>query len=232
MFSLKSVTMLLGSLSIALSAQAYNSPTSTNTGKSQATVATAPATQPKAAMPIPATGEISWTGTGIGKSHTGSLNLKSGTVEVEKNQVVSGTFEFDMSTIAYKGDKRLVDHLKSPDFFDIAKFPTAKFVITKAEAIPGAKKDQPTHKITGDLTIRDRTNPVTFDAIVTRTGTQWTAKGNIVIPDRTKFGITYNSKQFFDIKKLGDKLINDEITIGLNVTAETKAAATPAQKKM
>ncbi|MFN7824603.1 MAG: YceI family protein [Pseudobdellovibrionaceae bacterium] len=169
----------------------------------------------------PVTGQISWTGTGVGKAHTGTLKLKSGELQLNGKQVVGGKFVFDMSSIDYKNPK-LVGHLKSPDFFEVEKFPEASFVATKVEALPKPAAGAPTHKITGDLTIRGTTAPITFDAIVAENGKTLTAKGDIVIPDRTAYGIKYNSKKFFDVAKLGDKLIEDQIKISLDVAAVLK----------
>lgn len=177
---------------------------------------------PKAASTektLKASGNIEWTGTGIGKAHTGMLSLKTGEVIMNKNEVTGGQFVFDMNTISYKNEK-LVGHLKSADFFEVTKYPEAKFVIKSVKALPKAAAGSPTHEITGDLTIKDKTNSVTFPAIVTETAGTWAAKGTVVLADRTKYGITYNSKQFFDIAKLGDKLIEDQISIALNLSAK------------
>jgi len=173
-----------------------------------------------AATTATVTGGIKWTGYGLGKEHTGDLNLKSGQVTLAGDNVTAGTFVFDMSTIAYK-DKRLSDHLKSADFFDISKFPTAEFKITKVEAVTGNKMaGSPTHKITGDLTIKGKTHPITFDAVVSKKDGTWTAVGDATIEDRTQFDIVYNSAKKFSLEKLGDKLIKDNIKIALNLTAK------------
>lgn len=187
----------------------------------------------KANETLQASGHIQWTGSGIGKAHTGTLQLKSGSVEVSGKNITGATFEFDMNSMAWEGDARLIGHLKSADFFDVQKYPTATFKATKVEALHPIAAGLPNYKITGDLTIRDKTDKVTFDAVLTNTNGVWTAKGDFMIPDRTKFGITYNSKKFFDLTKLGEKLINDEIKIGLDVKAmkAEKATATEKTKK-
>ncbi|MCE3011012.1 MAG: YceI family protein [Proteobacteria bacterium] len=169
----------------------------------------------------PVTGQITWTGTGVGKAHTGTLKLKSGELQLKGKQVVGGKFVFDMNSIDYK-NPRLVGHLKSPDFFEVEKFSEATFVATKVEALAKPVVGAPNHKITGDLTIRGTTAPISFDAIVTENGKTLTAKGDIIIPDRTVYGVKYNSKKFFDVAKLGDKLIEDQIKISLDVAATLK----------
>ena len=81
---------------------------------------------------------------------------------IEKGQLVKGTVEVDMNTIEYKDKESKntpVHHLKSPDYFDVEKFPISTFSITKvAYAVRG------NINVTGNLTIKGITNPVTFPA--------------------------------------------------------------------
>src|SRR5688572_27348396 len=75
----------------------------------------------------------------VDSAHNGTLKLKSGTVVTDdKGQVTGGEFLIDMSSIedldlAAKPDskKKLEGHLKSDDFFNVEKWPTAKFVVKK-----------------------------------------------------------------------------------------------------
>ena len=163
------------------------------------------------------TGNLKWTGWGIGKSHTGDLKIKDGFWEVQNGVPVSGSFTMDMTSIAYN-NPRLVNHLKSDDFFSVEKFPTARFVSTKIEAISGAKANEPNFSVTGNLSVKDKTAPVSFKMTWKGSGNQVElATASFEIPDRTTFGITYNSKKFFDIAKLGDKLIEDRIGIAFEL---------------
>ncbi|MET0288553.1 MAG: YceI family protein [Pseudoxanthomonas sp.] len=57
------------------------------------------------------------------------------------------------------------EHLKSADFFDAAKFPTATFKSTKVEAAGPNKLT-----VTGDLTVKDQTKPVTLDVTLNGAG--------------------------------------------------------------
>ncbi len=174
---------------------------------------------------INVSGGIKWTGYGVGKSHTGDLTLKSGTITVAGENITGGEFIFDMTTIAYP-NKRLEGHLKSADFFDVTKkgFETATFKITKVEAIKPETKAggaaQPTHKIMGDLTIKGKTNPIEFSAVVSRDGQTWKASGDAEIKDRTAFDIKYNSTKFASIAQLADKAIEDRITIKIDVVTK------------
>lgn len=166
------------------------------------------------------TGGLKWTGYGVGKSHTGDLAVKSGSIEFKGEQLVGGTVVIDMTSLKTADSPKLQGHLQSPDFFDIQKFPEGTFKITKVEIIPNAKAGGPTHKIMGDLTIKGKTHAETLDATVTKEGSKWTAKAETEIKDRTQYDIVYNSAKFKAASALGDKLIEDKIKIEINVTTK------------
>ncbi len=163
------------------------------------------------------TGTLRWTGYGVGKSHAGNLSLKNGQIEMKGTDLVGGMFVIDMATLKTADSEKLQGHLQSPDFFDITKFPESTFKITKVEAIKSATA---THKISGDLTIKGKTNPVELMATVSEANGKMTASGSTEIKDRTKFDIVYNSAKFKAVSALGDKLIEDNIKIELDVTTK------------
>lgn len=167
---------------------------------------------------LPVTGGLKWTGYGVGKSHTGDLSLKDGKIEVKGTELVGGEFTFDMNTITYQ-NKRLEGHLKSADFFEVEKNPEAKFKITKVEALKDDANGM-THKLTGDLTVKGKTSPIEVLAKITQEKSTWKATGEAEIKDRTTYDIRYNSKKFSTVAKLGDKLIEDNIKIQLDVTTK------------
>lgn len=176
----------------------------------------------KAVKTIPAvkmdvTGNLKWTGYGVGKSHAGDLLIKSGSVEMKGEELVGGQFVIDMTSLKTGDSPKLEGHLKNADFFDVEKFKEGSFKITKVEAIKGAKAGQPTHNITGDLTIKGKTNPETFAAIITKDGKGYAASATAEIKDRTQYDIVYNSGKFKAISALGDKLIQDNIKVELNL---------------
>lgn len=85
------------------------------------------------------------------------------------------------------GVAALDNHLKTPDFFDAAQFPTATFKSTKVD-VTGAK----TAKVTGDLTLHGVTKPVTLDVTLNKITDDkkkagFNAKGTI---KRSEFGIS------------------------------------------
>ena len=105
--------------------------------------------------------------THMGFSHpTGKFMDAVGTVTLDDANPANSSVEvsFDISGIN-TGVPKLDEHLKSPDFFDAAKYPTATFKSTKVEVLPSADPSaKPTQaKVTGDLTIHGVTRPVTLN---------------------------------------------------------------------
>jgi len=162
----------------------------------------------------PAKSTITWIGKKVTGSHNGTIALQSGTLNVDGKKVTGGTFTIDMNSIKdADGSAKLEGHLKADDFFGTAKFPTSTFVITKV-AGSGAKLT-----VTGNLTIKGITKPVTFPATVAVNddGTVSALAGKITV-DRTKYDIRYGSKSFFD--SIGDKAIDDNFEIGVKLVAK------------
>lgn len=97
----------------------------------------------------------------------------------------------------------VLTHIKSDDFFAVETYPTATFVSTLITSTENG------YDVTGDLTIIDQTHPITL-SIQEKDQTTYTASFDI---DRTVWGITYGSDNFFD--NLGDNVINDTISYEL-----------------
>ena len=125
------------------------------------------------------------------------------------------TFEAEVNSISTKNDQR-DGHLKSPDFFDAVKYPKSTFVITSISPIATAKTGEATHKVKGNLTIKDKTNEIAFDAIVNIQPDKITCTGTAAV-DRSKFDVRYGSKAFFP--DIGDKIIYDEFRLKFNLIA-------------
>jgi polyisoprenoid-binding protein YceI len=150
--------------------------------------------------------KVTWKGYKVTGSHEGIINLKSGFLTFEADKLTGGEFIVDMTSLSstdlegeYKD--KLDGHLKSDDFFGVAKHPTSKLVFTSVKAT-GKNK----YEINGDLTIKGKTNPVTFDLSVY--GSK--ATGALKI-DRSNYDVRYGSGSFFD--NLGDKTIYDEFDL-------------------
>lgn len=174
-------------------------------------------TMPKEALKVDTGASyITWKGYKVTGQHHGKVKLKGGNLEYDNGKLVGGSFEIDMATITCEdlqggGAEKLVGHLKSDDFFGVAKYPTAKFVITKAiEAKAGE------YRVKGDLTIKSTTKPVSFNAIVTEKEGKKVATATIKL-DRSEYDIRFGSGSFFE--NLGDKTIYDEFDLEITLVA-------------
>ncbi len=94
------------------------------------------------------------------------------------------------------------------DFFGVEKYPTANFEITKSSKFSNGKAT-----VTGNLTIKDKTESVSFEVL--EKGNTYTAKMEI---DRSKFDVRYGSDSFFD--NLGDKAIDDIFTLNIKLLVD------------
>ena len=177
-----------------------------NDKKTDATVtevaATAADTAQEYAIDI-AGSKITWKGSKPTGSHNGTIDMSSGMVYALGGDLQSGKFMINMNSITDLSldagmKENLEAHLKGTvegkegDFFNVTKYPTGKFELTGVEGENG--------KITvsGNLTIKDKTNPVSFPATVSYPGDKIFLKSETFTIDRTKWGVNYGSKNIFD----------------------------------
>lgn len=161
---------------------------------------------------------VTWKGSMLLASeeeHTGYVYISKGELMIEKGQLVGGTAEIDINTIEYKDKENKntpIKHLKSPDYFDVEKFPISTIAITKVASVSGK-----TIKVTGNLTIKGITRPVTFPAKMEVKDGILKANGKLVI-DRTDWGIRYRSGKFYD--NLADQIVSDDIEFHMKIVAK------------
>jgi len=154
--------------------------------------------------------KLLWLGEKVSGQHTGTINLKSGSLNYQDNKIVSGEFFIDMASLKdSESNDRLEGHLKSEDFFGVEKFPTAKLVLTGSTSF-----EKGTAVVSGTLTIKGVTNPIEFKATTQKKDDGTWFFANITI-DRTKYNIRYGSGSFFD--NLGDKVIYDEFKLKVSL---------------
>lgn len=159
---------------------------------------------------------VKWLGKKVTGQHNGTVKIKDGTLYVQNGKVTGGNFNMDMTTITdldltdAESNAKLTGHLKSDDFFSVAKFPTSNFTIT--EIGPGT--NGATNTIKGNLTIKGITKPIQFPANIQVSNGKATAKANFDI-DRTEYDIKYGSGKFFE--GIGDKAIYDNFNIELEL---------------
>lgn len=157
---------------------------------------------------------VKWTGYKIGGSHTGTISINNGYLQLSNGNIKGGEVIIDMKTITDTDltdegySQKLVGHLKSDDFFGVEQYPTASFKITKASSFKNGKAI-----VNGNITIKGTSQPISFE--VTKTGNTYATQLKI---DRSKFNVRYGSNSFFD--NLGDKAIEDEFL--LEITLQLK----------
>lgn len=186
---------------------------------------TTPGTANAAVTPYklqPQLSTVGWVGKKVTGQHNGTVQFKEGTVLVRGNQVTGGTFVVDMTSVKVEDltdadtNGKLVGHLRSDDFFSVEKHPTATLKITSLAPIKGAGTNDNNATVTGDLTIKGITRPITFPAKIGVKDGKAAASGTAVV-DRTKYDIRYGSKSFF--ASIGDKAIDNDFTLSFNVIA-------------
>jgi polyisoprenoid-binding protein YceI len=168
-----------------------------------------------------ANSKVEWTGSKPTGQHHGTINISEGSLMLTDGNIVGGKFTIDMNSIVDldltnpEDNVKLVGHLKSSDFFDAEKYPTAVFEISSVEAANG--NAEVTHNITGNLTMKEITKSVTFPANVVIEGDKLMATTPEFIIDRSKWNVQYGSRSFFN--DLKDKFINDEIALKISLSA-------------
>ena len=166
---------------------------------------------------------LGWEGKAVTHGHNGSMDFTDGELLVKGNALVGGTVTVNMKSLKALDIKdaesqgKFVGHMTSDDFFGVEKFPTSTFKIVSVTPIKGAAKDADNATIAGDMTIKGITQRISFPAKVGVKDGVAAASGKVTI-DRTKFGLKYGSKTFFD--SIGDKAIYDTFDLTFNVIAK------------
>ncbi|MEE9407493.1 MAG: YceI family protein [Polaribacter sp.] len=150
--------------------------------------------------------KVTWKGYKVTGSHQGTIAIQSGSLTFSEDKLSGGEIVIDMKSIKntemegeYKG--KLEGHLKSNDFFGVEKFPTATLVFNDIKLV-----GKNSYTATGNLTIKGKTNAITF--CISVYGNKATANLKI---DRSKFDVKYGSTSFFE--NLKDKAIYDEFDL-------------------
>lgn len=173
---------------------------------SPATPATAAAPSPENAQPFaitPSNSKIEFVGAKVTASHDGGFTDFAGTLNVAE-PLEQSKIDLTIQTASLYADKeKLTKHLKSPDFFDIAKFPTATFRSTEI------KKDGAGYTVTGDLTLHGVTKRISFPATLSSSADKLDATAEFSI-NRKDFGIMYPG--------MPDDLIRDLVVIKLSLS--------------
>ncbi len=148
----------------------------------------------------------------------GRFTQMEGRIEADPADIPGAYFEGSVNVASINtADSARDDHLRSADFFDAENYPTLTFKSTKIEPAGDG------YKMTGELTIRGVTRPVTFDLEFEGTGKDpWgnekigfsaTAKIN-----RKDFGLTWNA-----VLETGGVLVGEQVKIELHLEATKQA---------
>jgi polyisoprenoid-binding protein YceI len=191
-------------------------------GKPQAEVGKAATPPPPAATPAPAAetvainpqnAKIEFVGAKVTGKHDGGFRNFSGAISLSPTgpQASRIALDIDMTSI-WSDNEKLTGHLKSPDFFEIEKYPKATFTSTQIAAAPeGGSK----YMVTGNLEMHGVTKAITFPATIEVAPAQVTANAEFVLK-RKDFNVSYPGAP--------DDLISDDVLLKLAVTAPRAAA--------
>lgn len=166
---------------------------------------------------------IEWKGYKVFKSentsHFGTITFESGDVTVKDGKLESGKFVADMNSLTsvdLKDDadqmNKLNGHLKSADFFETEKFPTASYEITKVT--PATEGDYNT-LLDGNLTVKGITKPIQFKANVAVNEGEVSIATEPKDIKREEFGVKFQSPA-------ENGVIKDEVTLQINIKALEK----------
>ncbi|NRR91818.1 YceI family protein [Winogradskyella undariae] len=163
---------------------------------------------------------IEWKGFKPTGSHNGTIAIKGGKISTSEGIVKGGKFVIEMNGIIVKdipveeeGNAKLKSHLESADFFDVQTYPNSMFVITGFKT-----NNESVMMLSGNLTLKETTKNISFPIkIKSIDDNSIMILSDSFTIDRSKWNIKHGSKSFFD--NLGDKFINDEIELKINLTA-------------
>jgi polyisoprenoid-binding protein YceI len=167
---------------------------------------------------------IEWVGSKPAGKHNGTIALSNGELALNNGKVESGKFTIDMNSItvldlkAGDGKEDLEGHLKglgkeedADHFFNTKKFPEGSFEITAVATVDAVTT------VSGNLTLKGITKPVSFPAMILVDGNTVTLNSETFKIDRTHWNVNYASKSVFD--NLKDKFVEDEIELKVSITA-------------
>lgn len=162
----------------------------------------------------PGSTDVKWTGYHLAKSyeHYGNIKVKKGSLVFGNGNITGGEVIIDMNSItvgdiaAGKDNAKLVGHLKSDDFFAVEKYPEARLLIKKSVNTPDGLA------ITGDLTIRDVTKEVTFNASVKENSNNSLEALADIRVKRTDYKVMYGWK-------VENAILSDEFRLEIKLVA-------------
>jgi polyisoprenoid-binding protein YceI len=160
----------------------------------------------------PENSKVEFTASKVTASHPGGFKQFSGTIELagEKPESSKVTVDIDLSSV-FTNEEKLTEHLKTPDFFDVAKYPKATF--TSTSIVPDTAKGADNYTVTGDLDLHGQKKSITFPATIK------------VYPDSVSVNAEFsiNRKDFAIVYPgMVNDLIRDDVVMKLTLKAPRK----------
>lgn len=161
----------------------------------------------------PKVSRCSWKGSAaVGLySIEGSLEIDSGKLVLEDEKINQAELVVDMKTLE-TSNKSARKHLRGVDFFDVKTYPLASFVLESPLLF-----SEGSGVAIGMIEIKGMQKEIKVPMIASRDKGQIILEGSLLL-DRTDFGITYNSPNFFE--NLGDQAVSDEIEFTFRLVFE------------
>ena len=162
---------------------------------------------------------VQWSGTKVGTIEEGTVTLRSCTFSIDHGILEKGEMVIEMNGIKAtsqkgKAARELTEHLRSEDFFNVAQFPTASFVVSSTRA-----DGMGSLLLSGALTIKGKTKEM--DARIRFASTDPVIATLDFIFDRSDFDVRFGSGSFFE--DLGDNLISDMVGIKMALIEDKEA---------
>lgn len=123
----------------------------------------------------------------------GTAKAIDGAAEITPDGAVTGTLVIDAASLDTKNEKR-DKHLRSADFLEAAKYPLIVFSATGGQPAGSGLVE-----VSGELTVRGQTQPLTFQAEVSRSGDSATVSTEVEI-DRSQWGMSWGAKMGVGLK--------------------------------
>jgi polyisoprenoid-binding protein YceI len=173
-------------------------------------------------MVVTGDSRLSWIGRKVGGEHFGTVSISEGAFRVSNGEMLAGDFVIDMTSITNDDiqnegmNKRLVNHLKSEDFFNTGTYPKAYFRMKEGKFAEGDDRQTGHYEVTGTLTIKDISHEIGFNAYICESNGM--IKTDEIVLDRTKWDVNFKSRTIF--AELADDYIYDEMYITVELAVE------------
>ena len=159
----------------------------------------------------PENSKVEFVAAKVTRSHNGSFKQFSGTIDLLNSDPGQSIVSISIDTASVVTDEdQLTGHLKTPDFFDVAKYPKATFISTNIEP---STANGATHSVTGNFDLHGIKKSISFPATIQVAPTNVSVNAEFAI-NRKDFNLNYPGK--------ADDLIRDGVVIKLTLNVPRK----------